>query len=73
VGLACARSAAVSHCYLRFPAPGWPYTLYAMAHGRDRVDVETFAAETGALEGVKAHAVLYTVRELKKTSMRFFS
>ena len=72
VGAACAESPAVSHCYLRFPAPGWPYTLYAMAHGRSRDEVESFARDIASREDVKSHAVLYTVRELKKTSMKFF-
>ena len=63
----------VSHCYLR-PRHGerWPYNLFAMVHGRDRVTAAERArrlARRPALEGL-AHAVLFSTRLLKKTGLR---
>jgi DNA-binding Lrp family transcriptional regulator len=63
----------VSHCYLRPRAlPDWPYNLFAMLHGRSRVEVEAKRAEVAALLGdaCRAHDILYSTRILKKTGMR---
>ena len=62
----------VSHCYLRPRAPGWPYTLFAMVHGRDREEVEAKRAEIALLLGDAARAsdILYSTRILKKTGLR---
>jgi DNA-binding Lrp family transcriptional regulator len=72
VGEHMARHPAISHCYYRKPHPRWPYTLYTMIHGRDRetcmATVEQLARETG----VDDHAMLFSTRELKKTSMTYF-
>ncbi|RMD64898.1 MAG: Lrp/AsnC family transcriptional regulator [Alphaproteobacteria bacterium] len=63
----------VSHCYRRPRRPPlWPYNLFAMVHGRDRAEVEDKVARIAALLGpdVRAHAVLYSTRILKKTGLR---
>lgn len=63
----------VSHCYHRpsYP-PEWPYTLFAMVHGRDRAEVESKVAEIADLLGTmqSGHDVLYSTRILKKTGLR---
>ena len=63
----------VSHCYRR-PAkpPEWPYTLFAMVHGRSRDEVEAQVAEIAALLGPDSqrHEVLYSTRILKKSGLR---
>ena len=42
----------VSHCYHRRPSsPDWPYTLFAMVHGRSRDEVEAQVATIAALLG----------------------
>lgn len=68
-----ARRPYVSHCYLRRPAPGWPFNLYAMIHAesqnRLRAMVEEMAAEAGAVEW----RMLESLRELKKISLRYFA
>lgn len=72
-GRAVGALAFVSHCYHRPRHPPlWPYTLFAMVHGRSRDDVETRVAEIAALLGdrSRAHAVLYSTRILKKTGLR---
>ena len=63
----------VSHCYLRpRRSPHWPYNLFAMVHGRTRVEVEARSREIAALLGdaARAHDVLYSTRILKKTGLR---
>ncbi|MGE5505617.1 MAG: AsnC family transcriptional regulator [Actinomycetota bacterium] len=63
----------VSHCYHRPPhPPEWPYTLFAMVHGRDeataRAHVDEIARTLGAL--ARSHLVLFSTRILKKTGLR---
>lgn len=63
----------VTHCYRRpRRLPEWPYNLFAMVHGRSRVDtaqkIEAIRAALGPrLRGSDA---LYSTRILKKTGMR---
>ena len=63
----------VSHCYqrLRHP-PIWNYNLFAMVHGRTRVEVEDKVAAIAALLGAdnQGHEILYSTRILKKTGLR---
>lgn len=63
----------VSHCYHR-PArpPEWPYTLFAMVHGRSRMEVEEKTARIAAVLGERSqgHALLYSRKILKKTGLR---
>ncbi len=63
----------VSHCYHRpRRPPDWPYTLFAMVHGRDRDEVESKVDEISRLLGPMqtGHEVLYSTRILKKTGLR---
>lgn len=76
-GAALASNAAVSHCYARTRAESWPFNLYAMAHAKTNAELEAVVADLGrALEEagvpVRGQAALETVREFKKTSMRYF-
>ncbi len=71
-GNAASVSAAVTHCYTRTRKPGWRYNLYAMAHGMRREEIEAFANGIRRIPGVKAHEILYSDKELKKSAMRFF-
>lgn len=69
---AIASSPAVSHCYQREPRPGWPYTLYAMVHGRTRKQCQEFAEGIARSTGNPNYRLLFSVREFKKTSPAFF-
>lgn len=63
----------VSHCYLRPRAlPDWPYNLFAMVHGSDRVEVERKRALVADLLGPCCYHsdILYSTRILKKTGLR---
>ncbi|RMG13858.1 MAG: Lrp/AsnC family transcriptional regulator [Planctomycetota bacterium] len=62
----------VSHCYARNPIPGFPYTAYAMIHGPDRASVRAVAARLSRELGVSDYALLFSVREFKKTRLRYF-
>ena len=63
---------AVTHCYDRTTAPGWPYNLYTMVHGRSREECEHIANELGLAAGVTERTMLYSKHEWKKTSMKYF-
>lgn len=63
----------VSHCYARpRRLPSWPYNLFAMVHGRDRVAVAHKVAAMSALlgEDCRGHEVLFSSAVLKKTGLR---
>ena len=64
----------ISHAYYRpSSAPDWPYAFYAMIHGRTWEEVEGTARELAESWPLKEYAVLRSQRELKKTSMQYFS
>lgn len=62
----------VTHCYQRLPATGWPYNLYAMVHGRDRVACDQVIERLMAGSGLETCQILYSVRELKKERLKLF-
>lgn len=63
----------VSHCYDRNRTDDWQYNLYTMIHGYSREECEEIAAELAASTGIEERRMLYTKKEWKKTSMRYFS
>jgi DNA-binding Lrp family transcriptional regulator len=67
----------VSHCYERPRVGDWQSNLYTMIHGQSREECdEAIAAIKTALEAagiaVKQPQKLFTLRELKKKSMKYF-
>jgi len=63
----------VSHAYLRpRHLPGWPNNLFAMAHGRDRAEVEAKADTIRTLLSphCRGGEILFSTRILKKTGLR---
>ena len=76
-GVLLALPAGVSHCYQRPRRAAWPWNLYTMIHGRDRAECERVAGKLRAAlaeAGIEAAPprMLVSVREFKKTSMRYF-
>ncbi|MFC2637519.1 MAG: AsnC family transcriptional regulator [Mitsuokella sp.] len=67
-----AKCPRVSHCYDRTTAPGWPYNLYTMIHGQSRKECEAIAVDLAEKTGASKPVMLYTKKEWKKTSMRYF-
>ena len=62
----------VSHCYDRNREADWQYNLYTMIHGYSRAECEDIAEELAAATGIDDRRMLYTKREWKKTSMKYF-
>ncbi len=63
----------VSHVYQRpaFP-PHWPYNLFTMIHGKSKEECQDIAEKISEKTGIKNFHLLYSVKEFKKTSMRYF-
>ena len=72
VGRKMATFAAVSHCYCRISSPRWPYNLYTMVHARDEASCLATAAKIARAVNVENYSLLFSRRELKKTSMAYF-
>ncbi len=72
VGKIMASFRAVSHCYRRDPADGWPYNLYTMIHGKNEQDCRNTARKMSEKSGVHTYQLLFSRRELKKISMTYF-
>ncbi len=73
VGRIMAEFNEVSHCYRRDPKPDWPYNLYTMIHGIDEQHCHKTAEKMAAKADVDDFCLLFSRRELKKTSMKYFT
>ncbi len=72
VGQKMAENPAISHCYRRDPVERWPYNLYTMIHAGDPETCRAIAGKISEQTGVAEYAVLFSRKELKKTSMQYF-
>lgn len=72
IGRIIASLPQVTHCYKRTPAPGFPYNLFAMIHGKTREECRGVVVQISRDLGLKVHEILFSSRELKKTSMKYF-
>ena len=63
----------ISHCYERPAFEGFPYTLYAMMHAQSAEELDCQIKEAAESIGNPDYVVLHSVRELKKSSFRFFA
>jgi siroheme decarboxylase len=73
VGKKVTKFKQVSHCYRRNPAKDWPYNLYTMVHAIDEASCREIAKEISDKTGIKTYSILFSRRELKKTSMQYFN
>ena len=62
----------VSHCYERPSFDDWPYHLFTMMHGESKDEVEEIAKKISEKVGIEDYFVLFSAREFKKSSMRYF-
>ena len=62
----------VTHCYCREQKPDWPYNLYTMIHGKSRILCQEIAEKLAIETGVYDYVLLFSTKEWKKTSMRYF-
>ena len=72
IGTLAAAQPEVSHCYARNPAPGFPYTLYTMIHGRDEEACRLTAERIAQATGNFPYRILFSTREFKKVRLRYF-
>lgn len=73
VGKQVADFSQVSHCYRRNPSQDWPYNLYTMVHAKDEASCKEIARQISEQTGIRIYSILFSRRELKKTSMQYFS
>ena len=72
VGNRLASYKQVSHCYRRNPTRDWPFNLYTMIHANDEESCRQTALNMSQEAGVENYALLFSRKELKKTSMVYF-
>ena len=72
VGRIMARRPEISHCYQRPSCMDWPYDMYTMIHGKSREDCMQVVRELMEQTGVTQYEMLFSIKELKKTSMEYF-
>ena len=68
-----ASFALVSHCYRRPTYDDWPYSIFTMVHGKNAKECEATIAAMQAETGVDEYALLWSVKEYKKTRVRYFT
>ncbi len=73
VGERMAACRQISHCYRRNPNADWPYNLYTMIHAESPEACWEIAREMARATGVEDYTLLFSLRELKKTSMTYFA
>ena len=73
VGPVMAAFASVSHCYRRPIYDDWPYSVFTMIHGRSARDCETTLDAIRDETGIDEYALLWSIKEYKKTRVRYFT
>ncbi len=72
-GMKMAEFAEVTHCYQRRAFHDWPYNLFTMVHGNSDQGCQEIMAKISEATGINNYALLFSDKELKKTSMRYFN
>jgi len=65
--------AEISHCYEREICSSWNYNLYTMIHGKNKEICTEIIQSISNATGIVDYKILYSTKELKKTSMKYFS
>jgi DNA-binding Lrp family transcriptional regulator len=73
VGPRMAGFALVSHCYRRPTYDDWPYSVFTMVHGKNARECEQTIAAIRDETGVDEYALLWSVKEYKKTRLQYFT
>src|SRR5438046_6076601 len=73
MGPRMAGFAFVSHCYKRPTYDDWPYSVFTMVHGKNAKDCETTIAAIRDETGIDDYALLWSIKEYKKTRVRYFT
>jgi len=72
-GMRMAEFKEVTHCYQRHTFHDWPYNLFTMVHGKSDQECREIIATISEATGINNYALLFSDKELKKTSMRYFN
>ena len=72
VGQVMASFNEVTHCYHRRPEGNWNYNLFTMIHGAGEEACHSLAEKISRATGIVDYKLLFSQRELKKTTMRYF-
>lgn len=72
IGRVMSERPEISHCYHRINCLDWPFNLYTMIHGRSQEDCQAVVEALRAATGLDDYAMLFSLKELKKVSMRYF-
>lgn len=62
----------VSHCYQRPTFLNWPYNIFTMVHGETKEECEKVVKDIINLVNINDYNILYSTKELKKSSMKYF-
>lgn len=62
----------ISHCYLREVPDDFNYQLFTMVHARDDQELQNTIQLIVELTGLNDYAVLRSLREFKKVSMKYY-
>ncbi|MDF2614370.1 MAG: hypothetical protein K0S71_2156 [Clostridia bacterium] len=62
----------VSHCYERQSLPEWPYNIYTMIHSTHFETCGALIKQIADLTHLDHYEILYSTKELKKSSMKYF-
>jgi siroheme decarboxylase len=73
IGPRMAGFALVSHCYRRPTYDDWPYSVFTMVHGKNARDCEQTIAAIRDETGIDEFALLWSVKEYKKTRVKYFT
>ena len=73
IGPQMAGFARVSHCYKRPTYDDWPYSVFTMVHGMNARECEDTIAAIKDETGVDEFELLWSVKEYKKTRVRYFT
>lgn len=72
IGRFLASMAEISHCYERESCDNWDYNIYTMIHGKTRMQCEVIIRRISNQMELKDFKILYSIKELKKSSMKYF-
>lgn len=61
----------ISHCYLREVPDDFQYQLFTMIHARTEQELQDTIRQVAEMTGLRDYAVLKSLREFKKVSMRY--
>jgi siroheme decarboxylase len=73
IGPQMAGFARVSHCYKRPTYDDWPYSVFTMVHGMNARECEDTIDAIKDETGVDQYDLLWSVKEYKKTRVRYFT